>query len=81
MLSGVVPDLFLGWVTMIAFGLGPLLVMMKVISGIFLSGFKGQSITLIEQMYIVCYLFLTAEAREEWRCYIADFSRQEGEGL
>lgn len=77
-LSGVVPANFLGWVTAITFGLGPLFVMMKVISGIFLSGIKGQSLDLIEQMYIVCYLFFTAEARDEWRRYIDELSRQEG---
>lgn len=61
----------LSWVIAITFGLAPLLLMMKIISRLFLSGVKGQPLPLVEQMLIFLYLFLTVEARQEWRDYIS----------
>ena len=56
----------------LAFGVVPILLMMKVVSSIFLIGLKGQPRASIEQMFIFFYVLLTKEAREEWRSYIND---------
>ncbi|TVO58586.1 hypothetical protein [Denitromonas halophila] len=68
----------LSWVIAITFALAPLLLMLKIISRLFLSGVKGQPLPLVEQMFIVCYLFLTMEARKEWRDYIRAREKAEG---
>lgn len=77
-LAGFVPDIYLNWAIAIAFALAPLLLMVKIISRLFLSGVKGQPLPFVEQMFIVCYLFLTSEARNEWRDYIKSQEKAEG---
>jgi hypothetical protein len=54
----------------VVFGAAPILLMMKIISRIFLIGLQGQPLSSIEQMFIILYVLLTKEAREEWRSYI-----------
>jgi hypothetical protein len=44
---------------MAAFGTAPVLLMLKAISRLFLSGFKGQSLSFIERMFSIYYVFLT----------------------
>ena len=62
---------------MIAFGVLPMLVILKVISRLFLDGFKGQRLSFIENMFMLYYIFLTKEAREEWRSYIEEQKKKE----
>ena len=62
---------------MIAFGVLPMLVILKVISRLFLDGFKGQRLSFIEYMFMLYYIFLTKEAREEWRSYIEEQKKKE----
>lgn len=69
-LEAVVPMQHMKLVFMIAFGAFPALLMLKVISRFFLQGFKGQRLSFIENMFMLYYVFLTKEAREEWQSYI-----------
>jgi hypothetical protein len=71
-LGGVIPTRYLQIVFMAAFGAAPILLMLKAISRLFLTGFKGQSLPFIEQMFSIYYVFLTIEARAEWRSYIEE---------
>lgn len=71
-LDAVIPTRYLQAVFMAAFGAAPVLLMLKAISRLFLSGFKGQSLSFIEQMFSIYYLFLTIEVRAEWRSYIEE---------
>lgn len=57
-------------VYLFVFIITPLLLMIKVVSRLFLSGFKGKSVSFIENMFVFCYFLLTKEAREEWSSYI-----------
>jgi hypothetical protein len=57
---------------MVVFGAVPILLMMKLISKLFPLGFKGERLSLNEGMFTICYVFLTKEAREEWRRYISE---------
>lgn len=61
----------------IAFGAAPILLMMKVLSRFFLLGIKDQSLSMVEQMFMVLYVFLTKEARDEWRSYINEQKNKE----
>jgi hypothetical protein len=61
----------------VAFGTAPILLVMKGVSRIFLMGLKGQPLSSIEQMFMVFYVLLTKEAREEWQSYITDQKNQE----
>ena len=49
-----------------------LLIMIKLVSMLSLSGFKGQNISFIESMFSVYYIVLTKEARREWLDYIEE---------
>ncbi|MBS1140918.1 MAG: hypothetical protein H6R13_2371 [Proteobacteria bacterium] len=64
-------------VFMAAYGAVPVLLMLKVISRLFLQGFKGQRLSFIENMFMLNYIFLTKEAREEWRSYIEEQKNKE----
>lgn len=75
-LNGVIPKIYLQTILMAAFGAAPVLLMLKVISRLFLSGFKGQSLSFIEQMFSIYYIFLTIEARAEWRSYIEELKNK-----
>jgi len=54
------------------FGAVPILFIMTLVSRIFLLGLKEQPLSSIEQMYMIFYVFLTKEAREEWRNHIKE---------
>jgi len=71
-LGSVIPTSYLQKLFMTAFAATPFLLMLKVISRLFLSGFKGQSLLFIEHMFTIYYVFLTKEARAEWRSYIEE---------
>lgn len=58
------------YVFMIAFGLTPVFLLMKIISRLFLSGLKGRPVCFVENMFSVYYFVLTKEARKEWSDYI-----------
>jgi len=49
------------------FGLVPLLLMMRAVSSLFLSGMEGTSVEHLEVTYTFIYFALTKEAREKWR--------------
>lgn len=76
-LDGVVPMRYMKVLFMVAFGAMPVLLILKVISGFFLQGFKGQRLSFIENMFMLFYIFLTKEAREEWRSYIEGQKKKE----
>lgn len=61
----------------VAFSAAPILLMMKGVSRVFLMGLKGQPLSSIEQMFMVFFVLLTKEAREEWRSYITDQKNKE----
>lgn len=67
---------YINYVFMVGFGVTPLLLMLKAISRLFLSGFKGQSISFIESMFTIYYFLLTKEARKEWADYIDEQKRK-----
>lgn len=71
-LDTVIPMQHMNIVFMVAYGAVPVLLMLKVISRFFLQGFKGQRLSFIENMFMLYYVFLTKEAREEWRSYIEE---------
>ena len=54
----------------VAFGLLPILTIMKIVSAVFLSGLKGQSVSHLEQVHMFYSLVLTKEAKKEWADYI-----------
>ncbi|KAB2920674.1 MAG: hypothetical protein F9K30_15985 [Dechloromonas sp.] len=62
---------------MAGFAAFPVLLMLKVISRFFLLGFKGQRLSFIENMFMLYRIFLTKEAREEWRSYMEELKREE----
>lgn len=62
---------------MTAFGVLPVLLMLKVISRFFLQGFKGQRLSFIENMFMLYYIVLTKEARDEWQSYIEEQKNKE----
>ena len=76
-LDAVVQMRYMKILFMIAFGVLPMLVILKVISRLFLDGFKGQRLSFIENMFMLYYIFLTKEAREEWRSYIEEQKKKE----
>lgn len=61
---------FANYLFAIVFGITPVLLLIKIVSRLFLSGFKGRSIYFIENMFSIYYLMLTKEARKEWVDYI-----------
>lgn len=63
-------ELFVKYIFMIAFFITPLLLMLKIISRFFLTGFKGYPVWYIEKMFTLFYFLLTKEARDEWVDYI-----------
>ena len=71
-LGEAIPKTYLQTLLMFPFCMAPLLIMIKIISRIFLSGFKGKSVSFIETAFFFYYIFLTVEARAEWRCYIEE---------
>lgn len=76
-LDAVVPMRYMKISFMVAFGALPLLLILKVISRLFLDGFKGQRLSFIENMFMLYYIFLTKEAREEWRSHIEEQKKKE----
>lgn len=64
-------------VFMAAYVAVPVLLMLKVISRFFLQGFKGQRLSFIQNMFMLYYIFLTKEARDEWRSYIEEQKNKE----
>lgn len=76
-LDAVVPMRYMKILFMAAFAAVPALLMLKVISRFFLQGFKGQRLSFIENMFMLYYIFLTKEAREEWRSYIKEQKKKE----
>lgn len=75
--DAMVPMRYMKILFMVAFGALPLLLMLKVVSRLFLEGFKGQRLSFIENMYMIYYIFLTKEAREKWRSYIEEQKKKE----
>lgn len=63
---------YVKYIFMVAFGITPVLLIIKMISRLFLSGFKGRPISFIENMFTIYYLVLTKEARKEWADYIEE---------
>lgn len=76
-LDAVVPVRYMKILFMVAFGALPLLLILKVVSRLFLEGFKGQRLSFIENMFTLYYVFLTKEAREEWRSHIEEQKKKE----
>ncbi len=76
-LDTVVPMRYMKILFMAAFGALPLLLILKMISRLFLDGFKGQRLSFIENTFMLYYIFLTKEAREEWRSYIEEQKKKE----
>lgn len=76
-LDSVVPTRFMKIVFMAAYGAVPVLLLLKVISRFFLQGFKGQRLSFIQNMFMLYYIFLTKEARDEWRSYIEEQKNKE----
>ncbi len=76
-LDGVFPMHYMKMIFMVAFGAAPALLLLKVISRFFLQGFKGQRLSFIENMFMLYYIFLTKEAREEWRSYMEELKKNE----
>lgn len=76
-LDSVVPMRFMKIVFMASYGAVPVLLMLKVISRFFLQGFKGQRLSFIQNMFMLYYIFLTKEARDEWRSYIEEQKNKE----
>ena len=76
-LDAAVPMRHMKILFMVAFGAVPVLLMLKVISRFFLQGFKGQRLSFIENMFMLYYIFLTKEARKEWRSYIDEQKKKE----
>lgn len=60
------------YVFMWAFGVTPLLIMVKIVSRLSLEVLKGTRLSTLEGMFMVYYLFLSKEAREAWRSYIEE---------
>lgn len=75
--DGFVPMRYMKILFMVAFGAVPTLLILKVISRFFLQGFKGQQLSFIENMFMLYYIFLTKEAREEWRTYMEEQKKKE----
>lgn len=75
-LDGVIPTRYAKIAFMTAYGVVPVLLMLKLISRLFLSGFKGQKLSFIENMFMLFYVLLTKEAREEWQSYIDEQKRE-----
>lgn len=63
---------YIKYVFMVGFCVTPLLLILKIISRLFLSGVKGQSVLFIESIYSAYYFLLTKEARKEWADYISE---------
>ena len=76
-IDGFIPMRYMKILFMVAFGAVPTLLILKVISRFFLQGFKGQQLSFIENMFMLYYVFLTKEAREEWRTYIEEQKKKE----
>jgi len=76
-IDGFIPMRYMKILFMVAFGAVPTLLILKVISRFFLLGFKGQQLSFIENMFMLYYIFLTKEAREEWRTYIEEQKKKE----
>lgn len=53
-------------VFMVAFGVTPILVMMKLVSRIFLKGLDWMRLSTLEGVLCFIIFFLTKEARQEW---------------
>lgn len=64
------------YIYMFVFGTTPLLLMMKVISRIFLTGLKDQRVSFLENLFTLYYFLLTKEARKEWADYIEEQKRK-----
>ncbi|MCK6405245.1 MAG: hypothetical protein L6Q60_04410 [Rhodocyclaceae bacterium] len=62
---------------MFFFGALPVLLLMKLISKIFPQGFQHETVSLNETMFGIFFVFLTKEAREEWRGYIREQKKRE----
>jgi len=75
-LGDAIPKTYLQTLLMVAFCMAPLLIMIKIVSRLFLSGLKGKSVSFIETAFFFYYIFLTVEARAEWRCYIEEQNRK-----
>lgn len=75
--DAVIPMRYMKILFMVAFGALPLLLILKVVSRLFLEGFKGQRLSFIENMFTLYYMFLTKEAREQWRSHIEEQKRKE----
>ena len=67
---------YIKYVFMVGFGFTPLLLMLKIISRLFLSGFKGQSTSFIEGAFTFYRFLLTKEAKKEWADYIEEQKRK-----
>lgn len=76
-LDAVVPTRHLKIAFMVVYGTVPVLLMLKVISRLFLQGVKGQHLSFIENTFMFLYVFLTKEARAEWRSYINEQKNRE----
>lgn len=67
---------YMKYIFMVSFAVTPLLLMLKIISRLFLSGFKGRPVSFIESMFTIYYFLLTKEARKEWADYIEEQKRK-----
>jgi hypothetical protein len=76
-LDGVVPMRYIKILFMAAFGAVPALFILKLISRVFLLGLKDQRLSFIQNLFMLYYIFLTKEAREEWRSHIEERKKKE----
>lgn len=67
---------YVKYIFMAGFRVTPLVIMLKIVSRIFLSGLKGRPVSFIEGMFPIYYLLLTKEARREWSDYIYEQKRK-----
>jgi len=65
------------YVFMWAFGVTPLLIMVKINSRLSLEILKGTRLSTLEGIFMVYYFFLSKEAREAWRSYIEEQKARE----
>jgi len=63
---------YIKYIFMVAFGVAPLLLVIKAMSRLLLHGIKGRPISFVQNTFALYYLVLTKEARKEWREYIEE---------
>ncbi len=76
-----IPEKILVIIFAFCIALAPILLILRIISKVFIAGFRGQPVEFIEKMYAIYYVFLTKEARIQWKEYIESEKRKENFSL